>query len=125
MEGYVRRRDVTVALQRIFEELCDGSLDAVRVVCVPNGIEYRFLVQIIEPAWQTRIYTYLARHTDISVLPGPLNLSQEQALRLTGLGAERRDPDRVPEAPPAVERRGFRRMPMDLTGDALRHTFQP
>jgi hypothetical protein len=126
MEVHIRRRDVTVALQRVFEELCDGSQDAVRVVCVPNGIEFRFLVQI-EPDWQTRVYTYLAKHTAIELLPdaSPLNLSQEQALRLTGLGADRRNPARDSEEPPAVERRAFRRMPMDITGDGLRHTFQP
>jgi hypothetical protein len=118
-------RRVTSVLSRALETLCEGCWSAVRVACVPNGLEYRFIVRIEAP-WRPDVYSYLAKHTKIwiPVDGGPLNLSMEEALRMGALAAEYSGEE--PAAPrPQPARREPRRIPSDLTGDALRDTFQP
>jgi hypothetical protein len=110
-------RSVQAALYRALETLCNGSWSAVRIACVPNGTESRFMVRI-EPEWRAEVYAYLAEHSDVRIPPdgSALNLSLEQAMQLGALHA------------PVVSSelaRAPRRMSPDLTGDGLRHTFQP
>ncbi len=122
---------VTSVLSRALETLCEGCWSAVRVACVPNGLEYRFLVRIEAP-WRPDVYSYLAKHTKIWIPPdgGPLNLSMDEALRMGDLAAQySSDEPVVAPVGPTVHRepayREPRRIPADLTGDALRDTFQP
>ncbi|MCC7548064.1 MAG: hypothetical protein IT532_09890 [Burkholderiales bacterium] len=76
-------RSVLTSMHRVLEQLCDGDWSAVRVACVPNGIEYRFLACVAEGR-RPDVYGFLAVHTDmpIPVDGGPLNLSEEQAIEL-------------------------------------------
>jgi len=76
-------RSVLSAMHRVLEQLCAGDWAAVRVACVPNGIEYRFLASVGE-AHRPDVYGFLAEHTDMPIPAdgGPLNLSQEQAVEL-------------------------------------------
>jgi hypothetical protein len=113
---------VTSVLSRALETLCEGCWSAVRVACVPNGLEYRFLVRIEAP-WRPDVYAYLAKHTKIWIPPdgGPLNLSLAEALRMGDLAAQYSG-EEAPTPAPVVR---SRRIPADLTGDALRDTFQP
>jgi len=110
--------ELSLALGR----LCEGSPSAVRVACVPSGLEYRFVL-CVDARWRAEVYAFLATHTKARIPPdgGPLNLSAREALRLceqvTDPGAERSTP-RVPYRQP-------RRIPADLGGAALRDTFQP
>ena len=122
---------VTSVLSRALETLCEGCWSAVRVACVPNGLEYRFLVRIEAP-WRPDVYSYLAKHTRIWIPPdgGPLNLSMDEALRMGDLAAQYSNDEPAATQP---EQRTYReptfreprRIPADLTGDALRDTFQP
>jgi hypothetical protein len=114
---------VTSVLSRALETLCEGCWSAVRVACVPNGLEYRFLVRIEAP-WRPDVYAYLAKHTKIWIPPdgGPLNLSLDEALRMGDLAAQYSGEEVAPAPAPTVR---SRRIPADLTGDALRDTFQP
>jgi len=122
---------VTSVLSRALETLCEGCWSAVRVACVPNGLEYRFLVRIEAP-WRPDVYAYLAKHTKIWIPPdgGPLNLSMDEALRMGDLAAQYSS-DEPAAAQPEQHTyreptfREPRRIPADLTGDALRDTFQP
>jgi hypothetical protein len=84
------------------------------------------------------VYSYLAKHTKIWIPPdgGPLNLSMDEALRMGDLAAQYSS-DEPTVTPP--EQRSYRepttfreptfreprRIPADLTGDALSDTFQP
>jgi hypothetical protein len=83
MDAALSNRSVMAALYRAFESLCNGSWSAVRVACVPNGIESRFVVRI-EPEWRNTVYAYLAEHSAVMIPPdgGALNLSAEEAVRL-------------------------------------------
>ena len=76
-------RAVITAMHRVLESLCDGDWSAVRVACVPNGIDYRFIASIDE-RFRCEVYEYLASRTDILIPAdaGPLNLSIEQAVAL-------------------------------------------
>ncbi len=76
-------RSVLTAMHRALEQLCGGDWSAVRVACVPNGIEYRFLATVID-ARRPEVYGLLAEHTDMPIPAdgGPLNLSEEQAVEL-------------------------------------------
>lgn len=76
-------RAVITAMHRALESICGGDWTAVRVACVPNGIDYRFVASIDE-RWRTDVYEYLAARTDILIPAdaGPLNLSTEQAVAL-------------------------------------------
>jgi hypothetical protein len=76
-------RAVITAMHRVLESLCGGDWSAVRVACVPNGIDYRFVASIDE-RWRPEVYEYLAARTDILIPAdaGPLNLSTEQAVSL-------------------------------------------
>jgi hypothetical protein len=116
MEARGSNRSVMAALYRALEELCNGSWSAVRVACVPNGTEHRFVVRI-EPEWRSTVYGYLAEHSPIQIPPdgGALNLSAEEAMLL---GAAAAQPTTLPERAP-------RRMSTDIRGETLRHTFQP
>jgi hypothetical protein len=71
--------------------LCNGYSSAVRVACVPNGLEYRFFVCIEAPC-RAEVYTCLALRTKVRIPPdgGPLNLSREEAVRVVQLIAQRR-----------------------------------
>lgn len=122
---------VTSVLSRALETLCEGCWSAVRVACVPNGLEYRFLVRIEAP-WRPDVYSYLAKHTKIWIPPdgGPLNLSMDEALHMGDLAAQYSsdEPPATQPEQPAYREPAFReprRIPADLTGDALRDTFQP
>jgi hypothetical protein len=110
-------RSVMAALYRALEELCNGSWSAVRVACVANGTEHRFLVRI-EPEWRSSVYAYLAEHSPIAIPPdgSALNLSAEEAAQL---GAVRADASAAPAE------RAPRRLSTDSRGESLRHTFQP
>jgi hypothetical protein len=76
-------RSVLTSMHRVLEQLCGGDWAAVRVACVPNGIEYRFLATV-EVRRRPDVYGFLAEHTDmpIPIDGGPLNLSQDQAVEL-------------------------------------------
>lgn len=121
---------VTSVLSRALETLCEGCWSAVRVACVPNGLEYRFMVRIEAP-WRPDVYAYLAQHTKIWIPPdgGPLNLSMDEALNMGALAARYSGEETQEPAAKPVHRepayREPRRIPADLTGDALRDTFQP
>ena len=105
--------------------LCGGSSSAVRVACVPSGLEYRFVV-CVEAHWRAEVYGFLATHTKARIPPdgGPLNLSMREALRVCELVAA---PGGEESAEPAMRTpyRQPRRIPADLGGAALRDTFQP
>jgi hypothetical protein len=116
MDAAVSNRTVMAALYRALETLCNGSWSAVRVACVPNGTEYRFVVRI-EPEWRNSVYCYLAEHSSVQIPAdgGALNLSAGEAARLGEI-----------QPPSSVQpERAARRPPADLRGEALRHTFQP
>jgi hypothetical protein len=83
MDAALSNRSVMAALYRAFESLCNGSWSAVRVACVPNGVESRFVVRI-EPEWRSTVYAYLAEHSAVMIPPdgSALNLSAEEAVRL-------------------------------------------
>jgi hypothetical protein len=124
---------VTSSLCLALETLCEGCWSAIRVACVPNGLEYRFLVRIEAP-WRPAVYGYLAKHAKIWIPPdgGPLNLSMEEALRIgqlvaqdSRLVAEDSREESTPTRPTHTRHREPRRMPKDLGGAALRDTFQP
>ena len=76
-------RSVLTSMHRVLEQLCDGDWSAVRVACVPNGIEYRFLATVVDTR-RPSVYGFLAEYTDMPIPAdgGPLNLSEEQALEL-------------------------------------------
>jgi len=76
-------RNVLTSMHRVLEQLCGGDWAAVRVACVPNGIEYRFLATVDERR-RPDVYGFLAEHTEmpIPIDGGPLNLSQDQAVEL-------------------------------------------
>lgn len=95
-------RSVMTAMHRVLEQLCGGDWGAVRVACVPNGIEYRFLATV-EDRRRPYVYAFLAEHTAMPIPAdgGPLNLSQEQAVELG-----RFDPEKTVAAMP--ETRGRR-----------------
>ena len=116
MDAEVSSRTVMAALYRAFESLCDGSWSAVRVACVPNGPENRFVVRI-EPEWRNAVYSYLAEHSAVQIPPdgSALNLSAEEAVQL---GAVHDAPAQlIPGRPP-------RRLTTDLRGELVQHTFQ-
>jgi hypothetical protein len=117
MDAAVSNRSVMAGLYRALETLCNGSWSAVRVACVPNGMEHRFVVRI-EPEWRNAVYSYLAEHSAVQIPPdgGALNLSAEEALQLGAIQAD---------SAPAQSGRAPRRMSTDLRGETMRHTFQP
>jgi hypothetical protein len=117
---------VTSVLSRALETLCEGCWSAVRVACVPNGLEYRFMVRIEAP-WRPDVYAYLAKHTKIWIPPdgGPLNLSLDEALRMGDLAAKYSGEEAAAAQPAPAPYREPRRIPADLTGQALSDTFQP
>lgn len=110
-------RSVQAALYRAMEALCNGAWSAVRVACVPNGTESRFVVRI-EPEWRSQVYAYLAENSAIRIPVdgGALNLSYEEAVQVGAMQVAS-----VPTETP----RPARRIAPDLKGDGLRHTFQP
>lgn len=95
-------RSVLSSMHRVLEQLCGGDWAAVRVACVPNGIEYRFLATV-EDRRRSDVYGFLAEHTDVPIPidGGPLNLSQDQAVELGKM-----DPAKAREE--AAGRRGKR-----------------
>lgn len=117
---------VTSVLSRALETLCEGCWSAVRVACVPNGLEYRFVVRIEAP-WRPDVYAYLAKHTEIWIPAdgGPLNLSMEEALRMGDLAAKYSGDESPAAEPIQPTYREPRRIPSEHTGDALADTFQP
>lgn len=76
-------RAIITAMHRVLESFCGGDWAAVRVACVPNGLDYRFVASI-EERWRPEVYELLAERTDILIPAdgGPLNLSTEQAVAL-------------------------------------------
>jgi hypothetical protein len=112
-------RSLLAGLYRALDPLCEETCDAVRIACVPNGTEYRFIV-LIDERWRPDVYNLLAERTNVAIPAdgGPLNLSAAQAHEIGQL---------VPDAAPArIEPRPLRaprHMP-DLRGGALEHTFQ-
>jgi len=112
-------RSLLGAIYRALDPLCEQTSGAVRIACVPNGTEYRFVI-LIDERWRSQVYGLLAERTSIPIPPdgGPLNLSLEQAREVSELAAE-------VEVKPAIARpvRMPRRMP-DLRGGAIEHTFQ-
>ena len=127
MDPAKQNRDVTAALYRVLEALCEGCWSAVRIACVPNGLEYRFLVRI-EAAWRPQVYAYLAQHADIYVPAdgGSLNLSAKEAKRVGQLVIRHvqalHDEDDL--AVPHIGVREPRRIPLDIPASALSDTFQ-
>jgi hypothetical protein len=113
---------VTSSLRFALGTLCEGNWSAVRVACVENGLEYRFLVRIEAP-WRPAVYGYLAKHAAIWIPPdgGALNLSSEEALRIGQLAGE----ESTPARPMHTRHREPRRIPSNLGGEALQDTFQP
>ena len=105
--------------------LCEGGASAVRVACVPSGLEYRFVV-CIEARWRAEVYAFLAMHTKARIPPdgGPLNLSTREALRVCEIAAAPSDQQSASRAT-RTDYRQPRRMAADLGGAALRDTFQP
>lgn len=105
--------------------LCEGSSSAVRVACVPSGLEYRFVV-CVEARWRADVYAFLATHTKARIPPdgGPLNLSTREALRVCELVAEPSGEESATRAT-RTHYRQPRRIAADLGGAALRDTFQP
>jgi hypothetical protein len=115
MDAAVSNRSVMAALYRAFETLCNGSWSAVRVACVPNGAENRFVV-CIEPEWRSRVYAYLAEHSSVMIPAdaGPLNLCAAEALELGAIhGAAPEEAERSP------------RVPTELRSPPLRQILQP
>lgn len=108
-------RSLLAGLYRALDPLCEQTCDAVRIACVPNGTEHRFVV-LIDERWRPGVYSLLAERTSIAIPAdgGPLNLSAEQAHELGQLAPEHLEPRPV---------RAPRRMP-DLRGGAIEHTFQ-
>ena len=116
MDAAVSNRSVMAALYRGLESLCNGSWSAVRVACVPNGTEHRFVV-CIEPEWRNAVYSWLAEHSNVQIPAdgGPLNLSAEEAVRL----------GEIPHPASTQSARTARRLASDVRGESLQHTFQP
>jgi hypothetical protein len=116
MDAALSNRNVMAALYRAFESLCNGSWSAVRVACVPNGTESRFVVRI-EPEWRSTVYAYLAEHSGVLIPPdgSALNLSAEEAVKL----------GEVHDVVPVRADRPPRRLSTDLHGLVREHTFQP
>jgi hypothetical protein len=77
---------VRAELRRALGELCEGDLSAIRIACVPSGLDERFVVSI-DQRWRTEVYGYLATHTRARIPPdgGPLNFSLREAVRLCEL----------------------------------------
>jgi hypothetical protein len=102
--------------------LCEGCLPAVRVACIPSGLDYRFVISV-EAGWRAQVYTALAPHTSIPPDAGPLNLSRREALRISELAlpGEPEPATRVARA----QYRQPRRLAVDLMGPVLGDTFQP
>jgi hypothetical protein len=77
---------VRAELRRALGALCEGDLSAIRVACVPSGLDARFVV-CIDHRWRTEVYDYVATHTRARIPPdgGPLNLSLREAVRLCEL----------------------------------------
>jgi hypothetical protein len=109
-------------LRAALARLCEGCLPAVRVACVPSGLDYRFVISV-EAGWRAQVYTALAPHTRIPPDAGPLNLSRREALRLCELAVpgELEPATRVTRA----QYRQPRRLAVDLMGPLLGDTFQP
>jgi hypothetical protein len=109
----------------VLATLCQGCLSAVRVACVPSGLEYRFVV-CIEARWRAEVYAFLAMHTNAWIPPdaGPLNLSKREALRVCELAAQPGGEETATRAL-RTHYRQPRRLAVDLGGAALRDTFQP
>jgi len=100
-------RNVLTSMHRVLEQLCEGDWAAVRVACVPNGIEYRFLATVDERR-RPDVYGFLAEHTEmpIPIDGGPLNLSQDQAVELGLMDpAKTREATAVSRAKHASKRR--------------------
>ncbi|HXV06673.1 MAG TPA: hypothetical protein VD791_01475 [Burkholderiales bacterium] len=131
-------RSLLAGLYRALDPLCEETCDAVRIACVPNGAEHRFIVRIDE-RWRPDVYCLLAERTSVAIPAdgGPLNLSAAEAHEVaqltTVLVAERPVPERPADRPladrPMADRveplplRTPRHMP-DIRGGALEHTFQ-
>ena len=136
-------RSLLAGLYRALDPLCEETCDAVRIACVPNGAEHRFIVRIDE-RWRPDVYCLLAERSSIAIPAdgGPLNLSAAEAHEVGQLAAvlmaerpiaEHPMPDPMAERPmadrPMAERmeplplRAPRHMP-DIRGGALEHTFQ-
>jgi hypothetical protein len=107
------------AMYRALDPLCEQTSSAVRIACVPNGTEYRFVV-LIDERWRSEVYALVAERTNIPIPPdgGPLNLSLQQAREVSELAPE---VELLPEVLLPV--RMPRRMP-DIRGGAIEHTFQ-
>ena len=116
--------EVTSGLYRMLNRLCEGCWSASKVVCIPNGVEHRFIIRI-EPAWRPRVYAYLAKHTNILIPAdgGPLNLSIEEALSLGRLETTHAmEPHLSEEVVPGPL--PPRTLPTGLAQDGLEHTLQ-
>jgi len=112
-------RSLLAGLYRTLDPLCEETCDAVRIACVPNGTEHRFVVRIDE-RWRSDVYCLLAERTSISIPADgrPLNLSAAEAHESGQLA-----PAPMPERIEPLPLRAPRHMP-DIRGGALEHTFQ-
>ncbi len=131
-------RSLLAGLYRALDPLCEETCDAVRIACVPNGAEHRFIVRIDE-RWRPDVYCLLAERSSIAIPAdgGPLNLSAAEAYEVGQLAAvlmaerpiaEHPMPDPLADRPMAehmepLPLRAPRHMP-DIRGGALEHTFQ-
>lgn len=102
--------------------LCLGCLPAVRIACVPSGLEHRFVVSV-DAGWRAQVYTALAAHIRIPPDAGPLNLSRREALRICEMAVAGESESATHVSRPHY--RQPRRIALDLTDSALRETFQP
>jgi len=132
-------RSLLAGLYRALDPLCEETCDAVRIACIPNGTEHRFIVRIDE-RWRPDVYCLLAERSSVAIPAdgGPLNLSAAEAHEVCQLAplpvperamperpvAERPIADRpIPERIEPLPLRAPRHMP-DIRGGALEHTFQ-
>ena len=102
--------------------LCDGCRPAIRIACVPSGLDYRFVVSV-DACWRAQVYAALAAHVRIPPDAGPLNLSRREALRLCELTGPEKSESAIHA--PRVHYRAPRPLAVDLMGPILGDTFQP
>lgn len=113
-------RSLQAGLYRVLNPLCERSGSAVKIACVPNGSEHRFVV-FIDERWRHRVYSLLAERTSVAIPAdaGPLNLSPQQAQEVAKLTLEL-DLQPALDTPPSHPPQKV----ADVRGDAREPTFR-